>query len=36
MSELQRDYGVEDLYDLLEIIQIDTENRRIIAALDKK
>lgn len=29
-------YGVEDLYDLLEVMRIDTENRRIVDAVANK
>jgi hypothetical protein len=30
MHELDTVYGLEDLYDLLEILTVDTHNRRLL------
>jgi hypothetical protein len=34
LHELQTVYGTEDLYNLVEIIMVDTYNRRRLGALD--
>jgi hypothetical protein len=36
LYELQTIYGLEDLYDLLEIVSVDVENERIVAEWREK
>ncbi len=35
LAELQTIYGVEDLYNLIEIMNVDAHNQRVIAKMNE-